>query len=131
MSDQAILKQLLQIKRHKEESLSRALAKLAKQELALTLEKEEVHKERKQVKNDWQQSSQQVLLLNNRDVEIQKDKLDKYYQKDLQCIDKLTKLENTYLELKKSQHEQQALHIKNIRSQEKFNDLLGSDDVHY
>lgn len=83
------------------------------------------------MKSDWQQSSQQVLLVNNRDVEIQKDKLDKYYQKDLQCIDKLTMLENKYIELKKLQHEQKMLHMQNIRSQEKFNDLLGSDDVHY
>ena len=129
MPDQATLEQLLQIKRHKEQSLSRTLAKLAKQDLALTLEKEEIRKEHKQVKSEWQQSSQQVLLASNQDVEMQKSKLDKYYQKNLQCIDRLTTLENKHHDLKKLQHEHKALHIKNIRSQEKFNDLLGSDDV--
>ena len=131
MPDQATLKQLLQIKRHKEQSLNRTLAKLAKQDLALSLEKEETRTEHKQVKNDWQQSSRQELLVDNRDVEMQKDKLDKYYQKNLQCIDRLITLENKRRDLKKLQQEQKTLHIKNIRSQEKLNDLLGNDDVYY
>ena len=131
MPDQATLKQLLQIKRYKEQSLNRTLAKLAKQELALSLEKEETRTEHKQVKSDWQQSSRQELLVDNRDVEMQKYKLDKYYQKNLQCIDRLMTLENKRRDLKKLQQEQKKLHIKNIRSQEKLNDLLGNDDVYY
>ena len=131
MPDQATLKQLLQIKRYKEQSLNRTLAKLAKQELALSLEKEETRTEHKQVKSDWQQSSRKELLVDNRDVEMKKYKLDKYYQKNLQCIDRLMTLENKRRDLKKLQQEQKKLHIKNIRSQEKLNDLLGNDDVYY
>jgi hypothetical protein len=131
MPDHATLEQLLAIKKHKEQSLTRALAKLAKQELALILEKEEVKRQHQQVKIDWQQRSQEVLLANNQDVALQKSKLDKYYQKNLQCIDRLAILESKHHDLKKLQHAQKVLQIENIRSQEKFNDLLENDDVYY
>lgn len=116
--------QLLKIKRRKQLALERTRLQLEQHALNLSAKKNSVTENRQQLRAEWIADNQQMQLLTQKEVLIQKEKLNQYYRQDLTFQDQLQTLQQDLQKTRDEQDKLKSALLKNLCSQEKFTHLL-------